>query len=560
MLRALTLVAVLLPAPPAYAAIDSNLITHTLDGAKVNIDECPDQTWAYKADVVVNLGKTNADSDYALEFGTNCNTETDPSEATYTDCTPGGGDCCEQLKSGSMAVPAATSETQTISGDVKVSEIANCDGVGTTSFQFVLKLESFDSDGSEQEYSGTTVNVEVDLERPGPPPDSPGVAADETIAEITWDSATHTEEHIACVFRGSFDPALPISDQSLDNKTCSGKETDGTVGVTDLQVGLTYTAVLARYDEAGNESLPSDPTTFTTEEVTDFYELYRTHYGGGDPGGYCATTPGGAAGGGMGFVLLCLVGLGLSWRPRRRAMVALLGASVLLLAAAPASAESPKFMTFEFRIGQWLPNVDGEFDGLDSLGIAGPYETMFGDDTATVVDLEFAAHVYQGYGTGSLGVGLGRGSVSAKGIKADDTRGTGDTTLSIFPLSLFASYAFDWPAERWGFPLVPYGKLGVDWVLYDLTDAQDETSTVSGTVDEDGAGEGGTVGWHWALGARLLLDALSPEMARTFDLDMGVNNSYLFLEYYDATIDDFGDDNALHLGAEVLFRGLAYKF
>ena len=49
-------------------------------------------------------------------------------------------------------------------------------------------------------------------------------------------------------------------------------------------------------------------------------------------------------------------------------------------------------------------------------------------------------------------------------------------------------------------------------------------------------------------------------MARAFDLDMGVNNSYLFAEYLSATIDDFGDRNSLHLGDDTVFFGVAFDF
>jgi hypothetical protein len=234
-------------------------------------------------------------------------------------------------------------------------------------------------------------------------------------------------------------------------------------------------------------------------------------------------------------------------------------AMLMTMVPAVASAESPKFMTFEFRVGSWLPGVDREFGNLDNIGFTGPYDEIFGDEEALVIDLEFGFHVYQGIGTASVGFGLGQGSVDAQGVAADGTDATEGTSLSITPLSIFAGYAFDWPAHTYGFPLIPYGKFGIDWVLWTITNGEGEAASVSDPENE-GTGEGGTTGWHYAVGVRLLLDSLSPEMARTFDLDMGVNNSYVFVEYLDATIDDFGDEDSLHLGAEVVFWGLAFDF
>jgi hypothetical protein len=58
----------------------------------------------------------------------------------------------------------------------------------------------------------------------------------------------------------------------------------------------------------------------------------------------------------------------------------------------------------------------------------------------------------------------------------------------------------------------------------------------------------------------LLLDFLAPEMATGFDLDAGVNSSYLLIEYTVMKVDDFGDKNSIRLGKDgFLSFGLALE-
>lgn len=565
MLRALSVLVVLALCTPAQAQIKDDRITSSVTPGTLTIAECSGKELSYTASVAVFPGETNTHSSWILEFGTTCGSPNPASE--YTECAPGSESCCQRLSDGSMPQPsAAAGETLELSAKIQVNDVLDCGGDPKSSVSFFLKLYVLEAESNvitdDNEYIAKSDQVSLSLERPSTP-SVPDVSAGETTIDVSWED--DDDFYRACAFLGTHDPLKPIGEQDVSGKTCSGKDDDGAVKISGLEKGRTYKVVLTRFDTDGNASLPSPVLSVSTQEVVDFYELYRREYGGGDPGGYCATTPGsrsgtGGGGGAAGFALLGFVGLGLALRRRRRALAAVVAATGLLVAA-PAFAESPKFMTFEFRVGTWLPNVDSEFSGLKALGVAGPYERTFGDDGALVVDLEFASHVYQGIGTGSVGVGIGQGSVDAKGLNIDGTRSTEATSLAIYPLSLFAGYAFDWPAERWGFPLIPYGKLGLDWVLWSVSDGEGETASVSdSSTGVDGSGAGGTLGWHYAVGVRLLLDALSPEMARTFDLDMGVNNSYLFVEWLDATVDDFGEDNALHLGAEVVFWGLAFDF
>jgi hypothetical protein len=70
--------------------------------------------------------------------------------------------------------------------------------------------------------------------------------------------------------------------------------------------------------------------------------------------------------------------------------------------------------------------------------------------------------------------------------------------------------------------------------------------------------QGGIAGLHGALGMRLLLDVFEPRAAKGFDLEMGVNHSYLFAEYQVMSINNFGDKNSIDLSDSVLMFGLAF--
>ena len=93
----------------------------------------------------------------------------------------------------------------------------------------------------------------------------------------------------------------------------------------------------------------------------------------------------------------------------------------------------------------------------------------------------------------------------------------------------------DAAASRW----CPYGKLGLDYAYWQITDGNGDIAT-DGT---GGHGRGGTLGWHAAAGLALVLDFFDPEAARDFDSDLGVNHTALMFEYTHADISGLGQAN-----------------
>ncbi len=85
--------------------------------------------------------------------------------------------------------------------------------------------------------------------------------------------------------------------------------------------------------------------------------------------------------------------------------------------------------------------------------------------------------------------------------------------MKVVPVRLSAVYRFDYFLEERSFPLVPFGKLGLDWAYWQITDG-------NGDIADDGSGghgRGGTLGWHAAGGIALVLDFFDPDAARDFD-------------------------------------------
>ncbi len=131
-----------------------------------------------------------------------------------------------------------------------------------------------------------------------------------------------------------------------------------------------------------------------------------------------------------------------------------------------------------------------------------------------------------------------------------------ESTLKIIPLSASAIYRFDYFLERRRFPLVPYGKVGLDWAYWQITDGNDEIATDA----RGGEGRGGTFGWHAAVGLQFALDFIDPDAARDFDADMGVNHTSLIFQLTHADISGLGMSDRLRVGDTNWSLGLMFQF
>jgi hypothetical protein len=212
---------------------------------------------------------------------------------------------------------------------------------------------------------------------------------------------------------------------------------------------------------------------------------------------------------------------------------------------------SPQKFAFELTFGPYRPDVDSEFNGKRQ-----PYDSYYGSGHDLLTRIEFDYQFWHRYGSLAAGLGVGYFSVTANSPVANGTGApSGDQSqFKVIPLSLSAIYRFDYFIDK--VPLVPFGKLGLDWAYWQITDGNGNIATDG----NGGVGRGGTLGWHVAGGLALVLDFLDPDASHDFDQDLGVNHTAITFEFFHADISGLGQSNRLHVGDNDWTLGLLLEF
>ena len=234
-------------------------------------------------------------------------------------------------------------------------------------------------------------------------------------------------------------------------------------------------------------------------------------------------------------------------------MAALAGAA-LAISATPTFAESPRSMMLELHGGSYTPSVDSAVSG------GTPWKDIFGGDSLTLLRLHLDYEVFQDFGTIAIGGGLGYGWIDGKALDEKNEPTSDEVGFNLAPFTFTVAYRWDWAAQRYGVPFVPYVKVGLTAALWWSTDAKDSISNTRGTGGDERNGMGVTLGWHAGAGLQFLLDVFSSSMATGFDTEAGVNNSFIFVEFVHTALDDFGSDKSLDLSDDALSFGLAFEF
>lgn len=211
--------------------------------------------------------------------------------------------------------------------------------------------------------------------------------------------------------------------------------------------------------------------------------------------------------------------------------------------------ESPRDMAVEVKLGPYLPLVDRE----PSL-TGRPYETTFGTGPMLLGEVEVDYQFFRKFG--SLGAGLSAGYAEKYGHATDPATGEISpeaTSLQVVPIQLLLVYRFDYLAENFNVPIVPFVKGGLVMIPW--------WASKGGQVEVSNGFYGAGVRWGLAgiFGAALQLDFLEPRLARDLDSSTGINHSYLFAEFHLSEVNDFGQ-KVLDLSSRHWMFGLALEF
>ncbi|HXU72490.1 MAG TPA: MXAN_2562 family outer membrane beta-barrel protein [Polyangia bacterium] len=252
--------------------------------------------------------------------------------------------------------------------------------------------------------------------------------------------------------------------------------------------------------------------------------------------------------------------------------------------------ESSQRFAVELKFGPYSPNIDA------SPGLNGnhPFADLFPPDkgksrppgkllTQVEFDYQFWHRWYGNFAIGST-AGYYRRTTHSFAYNTNPSTGaetqscnpssdptntnmcvrSGDTTaLNIVPLSMLFVYRFDYLAQRYKIPFIPYFKIGLAYYAWWIENGGGFLSiaqfTPAGSTQSQG-GWGGTFGWTMNPGGAFLLDVLDPSAARTIDAELGINHTYLFCEFNYADITGFGAKNKMDLSDTTLNAGIAFEF
>lgn len=221
---------------------------------------------------------------------------------------------------------------------------------------------------------------------------------------------------------------------------------------------------------------------------------------------------------------------------------------------------SGKNFAIELRIGPYMPGVDEEFAGLPAE--QRPHQAYFGKDRALLFQTEFDYQFLQEPGSLAIGLGVGYLQQSGKAFVeptsggAPTARSADSTKFKVIPLSLSLVYRMDLLARYSNIPFVPYGKVGLDYGVWYVTNGNGDFAKST----DGGDGYGGTPGWHAAIGLSLVLDIFDPGASQALDSEIGVNHTLAFVEYGHYDFSGLGQSNKLQLGDTTWTAGVMFEF
>ncbi|MBI5545398.1 MAG: hypothetical protein HY901_16050 [Deltaproteobacteria bacterium] len=213
---------------------------------------------------------------------------------------------------------------------------------------------------------------------------------------------------------------------------------------------------------------------------------------------------------------------------------------------------SSRSFYLEINGGRFTPEID-EQPGLTGT----PYQDVFGNNGMWIFGGEFDFELWSPFGTFSLGLAADYATVYGHGIVALSGEESPDlTSLKTVPIRALAVYRFDWLARELGIPLIPFGKAGLAYTIWWITNGEGSISTFQ---ESSGKALGGKWGYELAGGLALELNFIDRTLSREFDQEFGVNSVTLQAQYMRVTADNFGGEG-LDLTANTWMFGLGFEF
>ena len=532
------------------STVGSALVSHI-----INIDDCT-YYQAQKTPIIdINWSWTDKPAlqltpQYGIKVaapGRSC----DPN--TLIEPTTSTSGCVQLIQTANFTTPTAIGQINSVDLHTLLDGV-NCLGNvdGDANIYFIVNTNTTTGGTAA---SGIALNIHLGLARPNPPTMSSTIGSGDGNLQVSWTAPTATTSTTTLRYRVYWSQTQFGSTTIADATGHSDALTATSYQITGLTNGQTYYVGVTTMDSNDNESVGSDVLSGIPIPTQDLWQYYKAQ-GGAEEGGYGACS---AARSGSGSVAWLLIGTVLAFVVLRRRRAAQ-GLGVLLLAAAllaptQASAASPQTMSIDLRIGSYKPNIDREF--AKTTG-ATPYGDMMGS-----ADWQFGLSVdwrtlYGFWGDLSFGFSAGRWTKNgqARAIGGGTTSDT--TSLTVLPMSLDAAYRFTTLADRWSFPLVPYAKAGLAYSLWWMENGVGNISHYTPVGGTSQLARGGTGGLYGTVGVRLLLDVFEPQAARSFDIEMGVNHSYLFAEVQALNLTDFGNKKSIDLSDNLFLFGIAF--
>jgi len=141
----------------------------------------------------------------------------------------------------------------------------------------------------------------------------------------------------------------------------------------------------------------------------------------------------------------------------------------------------------------------------------------------------------------NLGVSYSRSKGTARTVSGRVSNDTVKTRL--VPVDISCVLRLDFITDQ---IVVPYAAVGYTHMFYQ-TELNDDERT------------GDQSGYHLKGGIQFLLDLLEPYAAEKLKREWGIENTYLFAEYYLSKVDDFGSES-IDLGSKGIVGGLVFEF